>query len=300
MQELLAHPAIQGGIAPFIVASGILLLFRRMGNISFGFAIIGGFLTAVMLTTGLSLQPLTSTRKIILVSLCLPFLLLLMEMLLRQLSINNTRWLTTISAVLPSILLVMAIIWVIWPVLTRQETSEAWLLAVKMGLYAGVISAIFLGIARSKRPEKTIVQGVSTIMLALGTAITSMIAASALYAQLAFSIAASVIAVMGGLMLVSLLKMSLAGVKDSVAGLGTFGLFAAAVPVALIGAAATVYAQLPEWVLFCLVAVPLFACWPMRRVAQPWMRVTFTSLLAFLPVIPAIWLAWRAAGAVSY
>lgn len=296
MTELLAHPAIQGAIAPFIVALAIALLCRRMGAIAFGLAIIGGFLTTVMLTTGLTFQPLSSTRKIILVSLCLPLLLPLMELVLRKISAISEQWQAVISIVLPTALLIVAINWVIWPVVSRQEMSEAWLLMLRVSLYVGVIGAVFLIMARLKRAEKSTAQGASALMLGLGTAVTSMIAASALYAQLAFSIVAAV----GSLLLISLFVKPSAEAKQSVGYLGAFGLFAVAVPLALIGAAATVYAQLPGWVLLCLAAVPLFAGWPTVNIERSWLRLITTGLLALLPVIPAIWLAWRAAGEVSY
>ena len=296
MAELLAHPAIQAAIAPFIVALAIALLFRRMGTISFGLAIIGGFFTTVLLTTGLALQPLTSTRKIILVSLCLPFLLPLMELSLRKISVINERWQPVIMIAIPTVLLVVAINWIIWPVLSRQAISEAWPMLARVSLYVGVLGVMFLGMARLKQPEKSAAQGASIFALALGTAVTSMIAASALYSQWAFSIVAAV----GSLLLISLFRNPKIAVKQGAGHLGIFGLFAAVVPLALIGAAATVYAQLSGGVLLCLAAIPLVAGWSAIKVERPWLRLVMTGLLALLPVIPAIWLAWRAADSMGY
>ena len=132
--------------------------------------------------------------------------------------------------------------------------------------------------------------------LGLGTAGTSMIAASALYSQWAISIVAAV----GCLLLIGLFGKSQTAAKHGLGYLGRFGVFAAVVPLALIGAAATVYAQLSGWVLLCLAAIPLLAGWLTIKVEQPWMRLVVTGLLALVPVIPAIWLAWRAADSMSY
>jgi hypothetical protein len=296
MNELLANPAIQAAVAPFFVAVAIALIFRRFGVVAFGFAIIAGLLTTLMLTTGLALFPLTSTRKIILSSLCLPFVVLLMDVIWGRLPNARQRWATIILVVVPTVLLVAAANWVIWPVLQRQEISEAWPMLARVSLYVGVLSIALLGMARLNHPDKSTAQGASVLVLGLGTAVTSMIAASALYAQLAFSVTAAV----GATLLINLFAKTSGEGKQDVGYLGLFALFTAAAPLALIGAAATVYAQLPGWALLCLVAVPLFAGWPTIKVERPFLRLTVTCLLALVPVIPAVWLAWRAAEAVSY
>ena len=296
MQDLLAHPAIQAAIAPFVAALVVALLCWRMGEVAAGLAIISGFILTVVLTTGLALQPLTSTRKIILVSLCLPLLLPLIAFVRDKLSLTSQRWGVFIGLIVPTALLVAAISWVVWPVFSRQEIAEAWPMLARVMVYVAAIGLAFLAMTRLKSSEKAVAQGASVFALGLGTAVTSMIAASALYAQLAFSIVAAV----GCLLLISLFKTPSSEVKNGVGYLGSFGLFAAVVPLALIGAAATVYAKLPGWGLLCLAVVPLFAVWPTVKISQPWLRLVATSLLALLPVIPAVWFAWDAASAISY
>lgn len=296
MQELLAHPAIQAAIAPFIVALVIALLLPRMGAFGFGLAIIGGFFTTVMLTTGIALQALNSTQKIVLVSLCLPFLLPLLEISLKKIPVISERWQSVITIAIPTVLLVIAINWIIWPVLSRQDLSEALSTLAGVSVYVGVIGALFLGLARVRLPEKSAAHGASILALGLGTAVTCMIAASALYSQWAFSIVAAV----GSLMLISLFGKSQDAVKHGIGYLGSFGLFAAVVPLALVGAAATIYAQLSGWVLLCLATIPLVAGWPTIKVERSWLRLLATGLLALVPVIPAIWLAWRATDSMGY
>lgn len=300
MQDLLTHPAIQSAVVPFVTALAIMLLLRKRGDVAFGLAIIGGFCATVTMTMGLDFQPLSSTRKIVLVSLGLPFLLPLLALLWQKTSIIGERWQADISIGVPTLLLVSAINWVIWPVLSRQEVSEAWLLVVQGSAYVGFVGAAFLFIASLKRPEKSMAQGLGALSLGLGTAVTSMIAASALYAQLAFSVVAAVAATVGSVWLMRLFRQPSTTAQYGVGYLGPFGLFAAVVSLALIGASATVYAQLPVLVLLCLAAIPVLAGWSPINVQRPWQRLLVTSLLALLPVVPAVWLAWRAAGQASY
>jgi hypothetical protein len=296
MHELLAHPATQAAVAPFIVALVIALLFRRLGAVALGLAIIGGLLTTVTLTTGLALQPLTSTRKIILSSLCLPFVVLLVDMLMGRAPLAGGRLRGIIRIVLPTALLIGVVNWVIWPVLLRQEILDGWIVSARVSLYVGVISAFLLGLTGLNRPGKSAAEGASIFALGLGTAITSMIAASALYSQLAFSVVAAV----GALLLVGLFTKPFVGSKEDAGYLGQFALFAAVVPLTLIGGAATVYTQLPVWVLFWLATVPLIAGIITIKAQRPILRLLFTSLLALLPVIPAIWLAWQAAAPMDF
>ncbi|MBN4079359.1 hypothetical protein JYT26_01835 [Beggiatoa alba] len=292
MQTLLANPAIQSAVAPFIVALLVALLLRRFETIGLGLAIIAGLLTTVMLTTGLTLQPLTSTRKIIVSSLCLPFTVLLVERIVAGLPTVTARLQHVVRVMVPTLFLMAAACWVIWPVLTRQGLAEGWPMLLRVGGYAGIIGAVFLCLAQWKSAEKSAAQGMSALMLAIGTGVTCLIAATALYAQLAFAIAASV----GSVMVLSLFTQT----RNGVGHVTSFGMFAAAVPLALFGAAATVYAQLPPWVLPCLVFIPLFAGSTKSWLTKPWQQLIFTGVIAFLPVIPASGLAWRAAGPISF
>ena len=292
MQALLTNPAIQAAVAPFVVALLVALLLQRIRLPWLGLAIIAALLTTIMLTTGLAFQPLTSTRKIILGSLFLPFTVLLMESLRARLPGTAYRWHSIITILVPTGFVVAAANWIIWPVLRRQEMSEAWPMLLGVSLYVSAICLAFLVLARVKLPEKSASQGASALMLGLGTGVTSMIAASALYAQLAFAVTAAV----GSLISIGLFTRS----REGVGQLSSFSLFAAAVPLALLGASATVYAQLPGWVLLCLVTVPLFSWWPSLRVERPWLRLIFTNFMALLPVILATWIAWKIAGPVSF
>src|SRR2546428_9015590 len=70
MQEVLPHPAVQGGLAPFVGALIVAALFvpLRLG----GLAVVAAFATAVYFIAGFTFEPLTATRKIILLGLAAP------------------------------------------------------------------------------------------------------------------------------------------------------------------------------------------------------------------------------------
>ena len=70
MQEMLANPAVQGGLAPFIAALTVAALLApfRLG----GLAVVAAFATAVYFIAGFTFEPLTATRKIILLGFAAP------------------------------------------------------------------------------------------------------------------------------------------------------------------------------------------------------------------------------------
>jgi hypothetical protein len=285
MQTLLANPAIQAAVAPFVVALLLALLLRRFFPAGNGVAVVGGFLIAVALITGVNFQPLTSTRKIVLCSLALPLLMLLLH------SVPGRMLAPRFRPVLASLLMIVAIAWVIWPVLIRKEGIEIWLMAVPLGLFVATI--MFEAHLLSR--QTFAVRAAGALLLAIGTGVTAMIAASALYSQLAFAVAAAV----GSVIVVALTAPSLKS-----ANFDLFVLNAAVIPVALLAAAATVYAQMPLIVLLCLAFVPLFA-WlferlPIKKPQQRWLALIATSLWVSIPLLPAIWLVWKAAGPVSF
>jgi hypothetical protein len=276
MDSLLANPVFQSAVAPLLVSLGLAMALWRAEARWQGLAIAGGFLAALWLITGLSVTPLTSTRKIVLASLVLPLLALTLELL----AALKPKLRLAILAVLADTVL----IWVLWPVLRRMEWGPAVLETAALGLYvAWLIVATGLLAARTER------LGSAALALAIGTGGSAFIAASALYAQLGFALAAAT----GGLLLRWL-------IWPNQVGLGLAAAMAAAVPLALLGAAGTVYTQLPWTVLCCLALIPLAALIPVMGGGSRWLRVPLMTVIALLPALPALWLAWRAAGDVIY
>jgi hypothetical protein len=276
-QDLLTNPGVQSALLPLISAFILSLLLWKVDVRWRGLALIAGFLVCVHFTTGLGFQSLTSTSKIILCSLFLPVLGIFLDWQSRPLVLR----LGVLIAVL-----VASALWVVWPVLMREEGAQAWLIGARVVLYAAFIGGALLWCGRGMLHREC----GSILGLGLGTGVTALLAASALYAQLSFAVAAA----MGGLMLVALANRAAART------LGSLGLFAAAIPLGLLGSAATVYAKQPPLSLLFLALIPVFAAIPLIKKDNLWLRSAVSSVLALLPAIPAAWLAWRAAGPPVY
>ena len=285
MEDLLSHPIFQSALAPLLSSLMVAVLLHRTGNQWQGLSVVVGVFVAVLLITGLSFQPLTSTRKIILCSLVLPFL---------AVPLFRKNCPVIYRALLWSIALAGAALWVAWPVLGRLDGSDLWLTGARVALFAAAIGAGMNWLDKVDVPR----QGGVMLALGLGVGGSAFIAASALYGQLAFAVSASV----GGLLLVILLEPSVKLIaRDKVrSGLGGLSLFAVAVPLGLIGGAATIYAKLPGFALISLAAIPLVAAIPLFRQLNPWVSATVTTVSGLIIGIPAFWLAWSAAETTSY
>ncbi|WP_455199464.1 hypothetical protein [Kaarinaea lacus] len=274
MQDLLAHPAFQSAVAPLLCGLVVALILRRFGVMWQGLAIVTGLFVAVWLTIGLNFQPLTSTRKIILASMVLPFA----SFLLVRASLP-VRY----QAVTLAVIAALVVLWVIWPVLGRQEGLEVWMTGGKVAVYTALVTGLLAWFSRDDMAR----EGGALLALGIGTGASAFIAASALYGQLAFAVTAA----LGGLLLVLLVLPGKGGINT---GIGSFAVFAAAIPLAVIGGASTVYAKMPGMALVFLVMIPVFAAIPLDKklnVQNLWIRGSLAAVLGFLPAIPAIWLA---------
>ena len=88
--------------------------------------------------------------------------------------------------------------------------------------------------------------------------------------------------------------------EQPIAGLHAMTLLAAAVPLGLLGAAASIYAKLPAVALLFLACVPFIVRLPVITLPNPWLRLMLTTLQGAIPLVPALWLTWRAAGPISF
>ena len=285
MQDLLSHPAFQAAIAPLVVSLVVALGLSRANDPWPGLAVLAGIFVAVLLIKGIQFQPLTSDRKIILCSLFLPFLALFCG----RAKCSRIRRLLSVSTILGC-----AALWVAWPVLANLGGAELLAAGTRVALFAAVIGVGMSWLERFDMPR----QGGAMLSLGIGVGASSILAASAWYGQLAFAVSAAV----GGLLLVYLLgpMISKAYSIRSGSNLGILSLMAVAVPLGLIGGAATIYAKLPVAALFCLALIPAVATIPVLRGHNPWLRTTMSTVFGLLAASPAIWLAWDTAGSMGY
>jgi hypothetical protein len=128
--------------------------------------------------------------------------------------------------------------------------------------------------------------------LSLGTGGAAMLGASALYGQLGFALAAAT----GGLILPWLIRPHLPA-------LGLMTAMAVAIPLAFIGAAGIVYADLSWWVLPCLALVPLAVRvgWkPINNMESAWGRMILITLGGIVPALLGLWVSWQSSGDMIY
>jgi hypothetical protein len=266
MEELLNHPAIQGGIAPFAAGLLVAALFAPVRLA--GLAAVAGFATTVYLMGGFSFVPLTATRKIILVGLvaagagvCVDF------------AFKPTR----ATGVVLGVLFGAAAAWVFWSVLAQKPMNEA---LVRGGTVVAMVA--WLVAACYALRDAPVRAGATGLTLGLGTGIAAILAASASLGQYGMAVGAAC----GGFLLVQMIRG-----KTTHAG-ATLTL-AVGVLLGLIAAGTHMLAALPWYALPVLALVPLAARVPLPTRLPVWGEAVLSSLLAGIPAAAACFLVWQ-------
>jgi len=271
MDELLANPAVQAGVAPFAVALAVsAALFRSRLP---GLAVVAAFAAVIALTVGYSFETLTAVRKLILVGLASGIAVLALEL-------AGARASGRIRAVL-ALALAAAAVWLVWRVLQQQETA-------RLVLYGGA-SALFaaLLLESSLRAAADVISGaITSLMLGLAAGILAVLSASVLLGQIGIAAAAG----SGAVLVVQAIAARRSPSGWTIVLPGT-------VISALVLLLAVFTASLPWYCLLPTLAVP----WATRVLAPGrhgvWLTAAMTGLAAFVPAGVAIGLAWFAAGA---
>ena len=269
MNELLANPAVQGGFAPFLIGLVLAAALRRT-RLS-GLAVAAAFVVAVELAVGLTLFPLTATRKIVLLGCAAPAVGLLVDF---------TSTPARVRVALIAVACGLAAIWVFWSILIQKELSESLLLGGGVALFVAAMVGICLAIARE--PLGT---GTAVLALGLSTGISAMLGASLLYAVYGVAIGAGA----GAYLLVQLFtrRKSFGGATLMLPGALISGLLAAGT---------MVLAKLPWYALPVLALVPVATRMPLPRRMPLWQRTFLRSGSAMIIAAIAFALTWRYAG----
>jgi len=278
---LFDHPAIQSGVAPFVIALIVAGIFYRFKALA-GLAIVSGFVVSVLLSSGISLEPLTSTRKITLLVLIAPILGLLLS------SVSYSRLYSKIWLNVFYTLGALAMLWVVWPVLSRHPVDMLIPVAGYL-IYAAWMVGVFFRLSEAT----AVAAGTAATASGFGVGLTALIGASALLGQMGLSLGAAGAAYL--FIQLFFKRGSQPGdLQDGEAGFTvtlTSGFMAA-----LILPAAVVYAKVP-WIVLPLIAiVPLVAFYPFEDESRIWKNtVTLLAVMA-LPVAYAIYLTLQSAG----
>jgi hypothetical protein len=273
MDELLQHPAVQAGVGPLLIALAVAAaLWRtRMAWL----AVAAAYATAVALSVGFSLQPLTAGRKVTL-------LIVLAALLGAALDHWRApaRWLVPLLSIACGLLTW----WVFASVLGQREWNERALIALGLFLFVASHTTLVLHLS-----DDGAAAGAVGVAGGIAVGIAALWSASIGYFVGGVAMAAGA----GALML---LQFALNRLRAP----GFSGTLPLAFGLALFGAASALLAQLPWFVLPLLLLVPLAAPLNPWRATAPRARLfaaTGAATVAAALLVAAVWLV--ATGATS-
>lgn len=272
LHELLNHPAIQAGLAPFLAALIAAELFQR-ARLS-GLAIIAGFAATIYLASDFNFDPLTASRKIVLSGLAGAVLALLLDLL-------RSRWFGSLLPVLGG----AAAIWTAQRILQQQEPQ----LVLQWGAACAAYVAILVWGMDKLLDQEPLRAASAATALGIGTGGAALVGASALLGQFGLAIGSAAAA--------HLLIQMLTNQALTTGRVFTLPL---ALIAGLTGCIAVLSARLPWYALIILAGIPLAA----RLVPLPGSSVRVQSLLLVLLTFAfaggAIYVTWRVAGNVPF
>ena len=266
MQDFINHPAVQGGVAPFVAGLLVAALFAPVRLA--GLAAVAGFATTVYLVGGFTFVPLTATRKIVVVALAASAVGVFID-----LAFKPTR---AASPVL-GLAFGAAALWVFWSVLAQKPMNEM----LVRGAGVAMFVAWLAGFTHSLR-ERPVRAGAAGLGLGLGGGIAAILAASASFGQYGMSVGAAC----GGFLLVQM-------IRGRAIEAGTALTLSAGVTLGLVAAGAMMLAELPWFALPALALVPLAARIPLPAKLPVWGEAILATLLAGIPAAAACYLVWQ-------
>jgi len=236
MEQLLNRPELQSAVAPFVI--GLLVFFglRKISTQAWLWAVCAAFVISVLLINGVTVTPLTGTRKIILLVLISFVAAALLPRLLPR---------TNLQRAIAAGAAVLALLWVFWGVLARMEAGAiALFLAGSIGL---ALWLLFLFDRLARNDARLHAAGFS---LLLGVGLAATAAASALLGQLALALSTA----SAGAFLGWVIFANKDGAEAAQPSIATLPYVLAPL---LLGLAAVIFARLPWYALLALAAIPL-------------------------------------------
>jgi hypothetical protein len=271
LRELLNHPAMQAGLAPFLVALITAELLQRI-RLS-GLAIIAGFAITVYLASDFTIEPFTASRKIVLCGLISAALGLLLSML-------PFRW---VAALLP-ILGGAAAVWVVLRIIGQQPPQ----MMLMWGAGCAAYVAILVWGMDQLENEPTRAASAATA-LGLGTGAAALVGASALLGQFGLALGSAAAAHL-------LIQM----ISNQALPAGRTLTLPIALITGLTGCVAVLAAKLPWYALPIFAVIPLVA-WliPLPKQSSR-IQIVLLSVLTFAFAGGAVYVTWRVAGDVPF
>lgn len=231
MNDLLSNPAIQSGIIPLLVAAIVAVILKRFPGYWSGLSFAAAYYLSVYLAVGFQFFPLTSTRKI----LILGIIGIVIGIMIDNKICKTKYWYATLLTLGGG-----GALWLIWPLLLRQEGF----MFIAM-LLPALTYVAWLTVGSNQFRNNTERGAMTALALGLGTGISAILGASALVGQLGIAIGA----IAGAILLLSLFQQKVQ--------IGSTFLLPVGLLSGLLGVAAVLYASLPWYCLIPLAAVPL-------------------------------------------
>ena len=266
--DLLQNPAVQAGLAPLFVALVIGFVLRNTR--AAWVAIIVGYATFVALTTGFQLEPLTASRKVLLIILAAPVAGLLID------ALDGRRALAVLAAVGAA----AASVWAYQSVLQQKDANAAMLAGGGVALFVVVLVALMLRLRGDGLRT-----GAAGVGLGLAAGVSAMLSASIGGFMAGITLAAA----SGAMLLVQIAR------REPIAP-GALGALSIAVPAAFVSASTFNLESLPWYAMPAMLLVPAAVLWPSASeggvLRRSFVLGVYALVAATLP-IAAAWLATR-------
>jgi len=267
LHELLHHPAVQGGLVPFVVALIAAELLQRL-RLS-GLAVVLGFAATAYLVSGLPFDTLSASHKLVWLGLISPLVAI-------SLGLLNAAWVRPLLAAAGG----AAAIWMAEHILQHQVPAAVFLWSAGIALYVGWL--VFWMDELQYSPVRAASAGLA---LGLGTGLAALFGASASLGLYGLSLGAAA----GAYLLIQMMTNNRLPCGHSF----TLPLSLIA---GLIGCLAVLTARLPWYALIALAAIPPVARIPVSERSALWLQSVLLSAATLFCAAVAVYLTWRVAG----
>lgn len=269
MDQIFSRPEIQSAVLPFIIGFLVYLGLRKQTLHAWIWAVFAAFLISAGLINGLTITPLTGTRKIILLILASFVVAASIQHFIEGIKLRRAAL---------SSLVILALALVFWKIAMRKE-------ALDMALFfVGSLALVLTLVWSFERigDNFTRLHGAGFSLL-IGTGLSATAAASALLGQLALSLSAASAAVLLGWVI----KGDAGDGKQSNATLPY------ALAAALLGLAAVILARLPWYALIPLASIPLVTSFVPKISETRFTHALITSLPGLCIALAVAFLVWQ-------
>jgi hypothetical protein len=268
MKQLLSQPEIQSAVVPFVVALLAYFSLQKVTARAWIWALLAAFLASALLINGVTVTPLTGTRKIILLVIASFFVAALLPRVMPRQNLQRQ---------FSAIICQLALLWVFWAVVARMQSSAMALFLIgSIGLVL-MLENLFNRVADD--PAKLHGAGLS---LLLGVGLSATAAASALLGQLALALAAA----SGG----AFLAWVLSGKEQTKQSITTLPYVMAP---SLLGVAAVIFARLPWYALIPLASIPLAVNLVPQKTESRFLRALLASLPGLVIAVAVAFYIWQ-------